>query len=115
MGKYRFPSPYWDYVSEDAKDLVRGLLELDVKKRLSAKQVLQHKWINKKEAVAVDLSAMYMEQLEHFSSSRQVLDAGLQLHSPPIAVSAQRGGQTHQAQRSYFANKQYAPKNTAWD
>jgi len=111
MGKYRFPSPYWDYVSEDAKDLVRGLLQLDVKKRLSAKEVLQHKWINKKEAPAMDLSAMYMEQLEHFSSSRKFVDAGLKLHTPPsVNVRGQGQGQ----QMSYFANKQYAPKQM-WD
>lgn len=38
-------SPFWDDVSESAKDLVRKLLVVDVQKRLSADDVLAHSWI----------------------------------------------------------------------
>eukprot|EP00486_Rosalina_sp_Unknown_P013733 CAMPEP_0201593262 /NCGR_PEP_ID=MMETSP0190_2-20130828/190925_1 /ASSEMBLY_ACC=CAM_ASM_000263 /TAXON_ID=37353 /ORGANISM="Rosalina sp." /LENGTH=1132 /DNA_ID=CAMNT_0048052393 /DNA_START=23 /DNA_END=3421 /DNA_ORIENTATION=- len=86
LGKYRFPSPYWDYVSEGAKDLIKNLLQLDPSKRYSAKQVLKHKWVNKSaEIEEIDLGKMYMEQMEHFSSSRQFVDAGLKLHQPGAA------------------------------
>ena len=34
----------WDSVSEEAKDLIRKLLELDPHKRASARQALQHPW-----------------------------------------------------------------------
>ena len=37
--RYDFPSPWWDNISKDAKDLVQGLLTVDPKKRLTAKQV----------------------------------------------------------------------------
>jgi len=43
--KYDFDGPYWDQCSEDAKDLVRKLLEKDTKKRFSAKDTLNHKWL----------------------------------------------------------------------
>merc|ERR1712151_1306870 len=33
------------HVSNDAKSLVRGLLTLDVKKRLTASQALKHPWL----------------------------------------------------------------------
>jgi len=44
--KYDFPSPYWDNISEDTKDLIRKLLVLDPQKRLSAAEILQHPWLN---------------------------------------------------------------------
>ena len=38
-GQYEYPSPYWDEVSDVAKDFVDKLLVLDPAKRLTAKQV----------------------------------------------------------------------------
>ena len=114
LGKYRFPSPYWDYVSENAKDLVRNLLVLDPAKRCSATEVLAHKWVHKSaEIEEVDLGKMYMEQMEHFSSSRKFVDAGLQLHHrQPPGPPPPGGGHK---QQSFFANPQYAPKyNDNW-
>lgn len=34
-GTFSFPSPAWDNISKDAKDLIRGLLTVDNKKRLT--------------------------------------------------------------------------------
>ena len=42
---YEFVSPYWDGVSDGAKDLIRKLLVVDPIKRLSAEQVLEHPWV----------------------------------------------------------------------
>jgi|Transcript_49473 calcium/calmodulin-dependent protein kinase I len=44
-GSYSFPSPYWDHISNSAKDLITHLLEVDPTKRLSATECLQHSWI----------------------------------------------------------------------
>jgi calcium/calmodulin-dependent protein kinase I len=44
--QFDFPSPYWDNVSEEAKDLIRKLLVIDSDKRLSAEQILQHPWLS---------------------------------------------------------------------
>lgn len=46
-GSYDFPSPFWDTVSEEARDLVKNLLVTDSSKRLTADQVLQHPWLSK--------------------------------------------------------------------
>ena len=43
-GQYRFDSPYWDNVSEQAKDLIRHLLVVDPTQRYDAQQVLNHEW-----------------------------------------------------------------------
>eukprot|EP00300_Choanocystis_sp_HF-7_P011155 c17331_g1_i1.p1 GENE.c17331_g1_i1~~c17331_g1_i1.p1 ORF type:complete len:481 (+),score=81.28 c17331_g1_i1:36-1478(+) len=42
--KYTFTRPYWDPVSENAKDLVTHLLEKDPRQRYSAQEALQHRW-----------------------------------------------------------------------
>uniref|UniRef100_A0A023FQH7 non-specific serine/threonine protein kinase n=1 Tax=Amblyomma cajennense TaxID=34607 RepID=A0A023FQH7_AMBCJ len=46
-GQYDFPNPEWKNVSQDAKDLIRGLLRTDPAQRLSIEEVLAHKWIAK--------------------------------------------------------------------
>ena len=44
-GVYEFISPYWDEVSDDAKDFVSCLLVVDIPKRYSAEQALNHPWV----------------------------------------------------------------------
>uniref|UniRef100_A0A8C5EEI6 Serine/threonine-protein kinase DCLK2 n=1 Tax=Gouania willdenowi TaxID=441366 RepID=A0A8C5EEI6_GOUWI len=45
-GQFEFPAPYWDGVSDAAKDLITGMLQLQVDERYSASQVLDHPWVN---------------------------------------------------------------------
>ncbi|KAM4841903.1 serine/threonine-protein kinase DCLK3 [Thomomys bottae] len=45
LGHFEFLAPYWDNISDDAKDLVSRLLVVDPPKRYTAHQVLQHPWI----------------------------------------------------------------------
>jgi calcium/calmodulin-dependent protein kinase I len=44
-GKFEFPSPYWDEISDFAKDLIKKLLAVDPKKRLRADDILNHTWM----------------------------------------------------------------------
>ncbi|XP_023402992.1 serine/threonine-protein kinase DCLK1 isoform X1 [Loxodonta africana] len=46
MGQMDFPSPYWDNVSDSAKELITMMLLVDVGQRFSAVQVLEHPWVN---------------------------------------------------------------------
>uniref|UniRef100_A0A8C6G1W7 non-specific serine/threonine protein kinase n=1 Tax=Moschus moschiferus TaxID=68415 RepID=A0A8C6G1W7_MOSMO len=45
LGRFEFLAPYWDNISDAAKDLVNRLLVVDPKKRYTAHQVLQHPWL----------------------------------------------------------------------
>ncbi|XP_012892593.1 PREDICTED: serine/threonine-protein kinase DCLK3-like [Dipodomys ordii] len=45
LGHFEFLAPYWDNISDAAKDLVSRLLVVDPQKRSTAHQVLQHPWI----------------------------------------------------------------------
>ena len=42
-------------ISEQAKDLIRGLLQIDPKKRLSVSQVLKHEWLAGAEFLSLDI------------------------------------------------------------
>eukprot|EP00607_Mallomonas_marina_P007103 CAMPEP_0182437614 /NCGR_PEP_ID=MMETSP1167-20130531/85165_1 /TAXON_ID=2988 /ORGANISM="Mallomonas Sp, Strain CCMP3275" /LENGTH=350 /DNA_ID=CAMNT_0024630593 /DNA_START=355 /DNA_END=1408 /DNA_ORIENTATION=- len=46
-GEYSFHREYWGAVSEEAKDLIRGLLTIDVTKRFTADQALNHSWVKR--------------------------------------------------------------------
>ncbi|XP_062308994.1 LOW QUALITY PROTEIN: serine/threonine-protein kinase DCLK1a [Osmerus eperlanus] len=46
MGQLEFPLPYWDNVSETAKELIRSMLEVEVDQRYTSLQVLEHPWVN---------------------------------------------------------------------
>ncbi|XP_074469899.1 serine/threonine-protein kinase DCLK3 [Sebastes fasciatus] len=45
QGQLHFLSPYWDTISEDARGLVRALLQPDPTVRLTAEQTLLHPWV----------------------------------------------------------------------
>ncbi len=49
-GMYDFSSGDWDHISENAKDLIRHLLEPNLKMRYSALDVLLHSWITEQVA-----------------------------------------------------------------
>jgi serine/threonine protein kinase len=44
-GEVDFPSPYWDQISDLAKDLIRKILHVDPTKRLDADKILAHTWV----------------------------------------------------------------------
>ena len=46
-GQYTFLSPWWDHISDDAKDLVKHLLEINPKKRYTINQFLAHPWLHR--------------------------------------------------------------------
>uniref|UniRef100_A0A8C4GLX5 Doublecortin-like kinase 3 n=1 Tax=Dicentrarchus labrax TaxID=13489 RepID=A0A8C4GLX5_DICLA len=45
QGQIHFLSPYWDPISEEARGLVRALLQPDPTVRLTAEQTLLHPWV----------------------------------------------------------------------
>ena len=44
-GRYQMPPREWSKISEEAKSLVRGLLQVNPDKRLTANAALQHRWL----------------------------------------------------------------------
>jgi serine/threonine protein kinase len=73
--KYSFPSPFWDDISDLAKDLIKKCLLKDSRERLTAKQVLKHEWLT---GGAPDtggaFSEDYLDQMKKYASSRHATE-----------------------------------------
>lgn len=69
-GEFEFDSPYWDDISEEAKDFIRSLMCVDVEKRLSCRDSLKHCWITGAQSER-NIHATVSEQLKkNFAKSR---------------------------------------------
>lgn len=44
-GQFDFPDPEWSCVSKEAKDLIRGMLDVDPTKRFTIDQFMRTQWI----------------------------------------------------------------------
>lgn len=76
-GEFDFPKPYWDDISDNAKNLVCGLLTVDAKKRLTPDQVLAHPWISSGTASSKAIGGHHGKLLE-LMQARKVLRHGVQ-------------------------------------
>ncbi|KFO29653.1 Serine/threonine-protein kinase DCLK2 [Fukomys damarensis] len=45
-GKLEFPAPYWDNITDSAKELISQMLQVNVEARCTAGQVLSHPWVS---------------------------------------------------------------------
>lgn len=69
-GEFEFDSPYWDDISEEAKDFIRNLMCVDVEKRLTCSYALKHCWITGAQSER-NIHATVSEQLKkNFAKSR---------------------------------------------
>jgi serine/threonine protein kinase len=69
--EFDFPSPYWDDVSDMAKDLIKSLLVKDPKKRLDAEQLLEHPWVRGISTPRVSLPNV-TQQIKEFNARRKL-------------------------------------------
>lgn len=70
----------WPIISENAKSLVRQMLEPDPKKRLSAQQVLDHPWLqNTKKAPDIPLGDVVRSRLKQFSAMNKLKKKALRV------------------------------------
>lgn len=75
-GDFVFHPEYWKNVSEDAKSLIRGLLTVDMTKRLTADEVLNHPWLHTDDQVlaAINLDSNLAE-FKKFHATRKFRSA----------------------------------------
>eukprot|EP01084_Bolivina_argentea_P215596 366045_1 len=71
-GRFTFHRKYWVNVSDDAKDLIRKLLQLNPEQRLTAKEALQHSWlIEEDDRLANNDLKSNLTQLRLFNARRK--------------------------------------------
>ena len=54
MGRFDYPSPYWDSVEDPALDLIDRMLTVDVDKRITIDECLKHPWLTQKNISLTD-------------------------------------------------------------
>lgn len=85
-GHYEFHAPYWDDISDSARELIVHMIQVDQDKRFSAQEVLDHPWVSDDEALDRNLHLRVSHKLGlHFDTNGpQHKDAGINL----MAVTA---------------------------
>ena len=74
-GQFEFPSPYWDDISELAKDLIRKLLVVNPSQRLDADGIMAHPWI-KGEGTPREEMPQVITNMKRFIARRRLKKAG---------------------------------------
>ncbi|XP_077190981.1 calcium/calmodulin-dependent protein kinase type 1G isoform X2 [Paroedura picta] len=70
-GYFEFESPFWDDISESAKDFICHLLEKDPNERFTCEKALRHPWINGNTALHRDIYPSVSAQIQkNFAKSK---------------------------------------------
>ncbi|XP_045551254.1 calcium/calmodulin-dependent protein kinase type II subunit beta isoform X21 [Salmo salar] len=135
-GAYDFPSPEWDTVTPEAKNLINQMLTINPAKRITAQEALKHPWVCQRSTVA---SMMHRQEtvecLKKFNARRKLKGAvltamlvsrnfsvGARSTTAPISVSAAAaaaaaaasttGGLVEQAAKSLLNKKADVKEST---
>ena len=54
MGRFDYPSPYWDSIGDPALDLIDRMLTVDSEKRITVEECLEHPWVTNREFKLTD-------------------------------------------------------------
>lgn len=78
-GKYSFPKKQWEFISWEARDFISKLVCIDVDKRLSATEALQHPWIvNEGRDEAIPNSLVHVSSKSHPVQEAQQSDEDME-------------------------------------
>eukprot|EP00252_Welwitschia_mirabilis_P021500 TRINITY_DN5531_c0_g1_i1.p1 TRINITY_DN5531_c0_g1~~TRINITY_DN5531_c0_g1_i1.p1 ORF type:complete len:532 (+),score=105.41 TRINITY_DN5531_c0_g1_i1:987-2582(+) len=92
LGKIDFKRDPWPKVSENAKSLVRQMLEPDPKLRLTAQQVLEHPWLqHARKAPNVPLGDVVKSRLKQFSVMNRFKKRALRVIAEHLSVEEVEG------------------------
>ncbi|KAL4100959.1 hypothetical protein QTP88_020983 [Uroleucon formosanum] len=70
-GEFEFDSPYWDDISDSAKNFIRQLMCVDADKRYTCREALAHPWISGNAASSKNIHGTVSAQLKkNFAKSR---------------------------------------------
>ncbi|XP_072026782.1 LOW QUALITY PROTEIN: calcium/calmodulin-dependent protein kinase type 1-like [Amphiura filiformis] len=63
-GEYEFDSPYWDEISDSAKDFISHLMDVNPNTRYTCQEAIQHPWISGNEALTKNIHESVSTQIK---------------------------------------------------
>ncbi|CAH1801384.1 unnamed protein product [Owenia fusiformis] len=85
-GKYKFGSPEWDDISDPPKDLISKLLVVNPKKRLTAKQALEHPFFKRETVPVKEFNAKRTFKVAIIAVLTTFRIRNLHFNPPPISI-----------------------------
>jgi len=80
LGNFSFDPADWRHISEDAKEIVRGLLQINPRDRFTAHQALKYEWMRLKAPGALGhTSTNFVDSLRVFRSQNKLIKVAVQL------------------------------------
>ena len=92
VGRFSFPSPEWDFISAEAKDLVNKMLTFNYHTRISAREALQHPWLNNASRQHVEESIVrgIFTNLQSFRSEQKLQKATYSFIASQLATKKEK-------------------------
>lgn len=91
-GKFSFPSPEWDFISFEAKDLITKMICFDPNKRITSREALQHPWLNNASHAPVNNSTAknIFNNLQNFRCEQKLQKATYSFIASQLATKKER-------------------------
>ncbi|KAK6269000.1 hypothetical protein QUC31_013160 [Theobroma cacao] len=91
-GELEFESQPWPSISESAKDLIRKMLTMDPKKRLTSAQVLEHPWMREGgEASDKPIDSAVLSRLKQFRAMNKLKKLALKVIAENLSEEEIKG------------------------
>ncbi|KAM9363723.1 serine/threonine-protein kinase DCLK2 [Symphorus nematophorus] len=69
LGRLDFPSPYWDNITDSAKELIGKMLQVNVEARYTAQDILSHPWVTDDAVIGNNMKTEVTGKLKtHFNT-----------------------------------------------
>ncbi|CAI9088395.1 OLC1v1022705C3 [Oldenlandia corymbosa var. corymbosa] len=90
-GYVDFDTQPWPSISSSAKDLVRKMLTMDPKKRITAAQVLEHPWMREGEASDKPIDSAVLSRMKQFRAMNKLKKLALKVIAESMSAEEIQG------------------------
>lgn len=92
IGRFSFPSPEWDFISFEAKDLISKMLTFDYQRRISANEALAHPWLHNANRSPINTSSAkgIFSNLQSFRSEQKLQKATYSFIATQLATKKEK-------------------------
>lgn len=92
VGRFSFPSPEWDTISFEAKDLISKMLTLDTTRRISARDSLSHPWMSNASRAPINptVARGIFNNLQNFRAGQSLQKATFSFIASQLSTKSER-------------------------